>query len=1068
MVLLKKCLEEFENLNLNLNLKKRVDGLRGSAPALFLAFLSFPVLCAVPREADARRLHRDVLFYLSLLGANRTDVFLLPEPDGPAEWGRRAEFALLPKRGVVVASKAALEAPMWRVTDIEDVWIRLSYPGSFERRTAEERLLAMGYKPVPLVSQPGQFRMKGWILDVFPAGLPEPVRVEFFGDDIDSMKLFDVESQMHTGDTYHVDILPVKEPDGPAGLKVATPADIFTGYRLFAIENASGMPEGASAEGTIVLSGLPLEGASDGGAGAILPLTGYGLMHDERRGVAGLSEAVRRLRQSGAEILFVLSSPAQAERVKNILWEDGLHMPVLEPADVLSYEGGLCATVFSGGLSAGFALRDNVISPGPGVFIVTDRDLFGQKPAWRPTVRSKISGLLRTIEDLKGGDYVVHEDHGIGRFLGFAKQAGAAEAGPKTDLLIIEYAEGAKIYLPFYAIEKIHKYSNPEGGVKPPLDRLGGKAWERRKARVQKKLREMAEKLLKVHAERKVASGFAFSPDTELHREFDGFFPYELTPDQARAVAEVKKDMEEPRPMERLLCGDVGYGKTEVAMRAAFKAVYDARQVVVLVPTTLLCEQHWRNFSARFAAFPVKVDFVSRFKSSAENRRTFEAFEKGEVDILIGTHSILRAQKGLSFKNLGLLVIDEEHRFGVAQKERIKETSRGVDVLMLTATPIPRTFQMALTGIRDLSVIETPPEERLAVKSTISVFGREAIRQAVSAELSRGGQVFFVHNRIEDIHKIREFLQNMFPDVKMGMAHGRMKESELERVMMRFMDRELDLLLSTAIIGSGLDIPTANTIIVDRADMMGLADLYQLRGRVGRGTAAAHAWFLIPGGDVITDEAKKRLAALEELSYLGAGFRVAMKDLEIRGAGNLLGSEQSGYINDVGFDMYTELLERTVAELKGVPVRERVMPPVALKVDALIPESYMEDVSLRLGFYRRIAAAEDTAGLKRIAEECAERFGPLPEEVKNLIRMIQLRAACGRAAVAGIEQTDGRARFMILPGSSPPVDVLLREFKERIRFIPDGFEVLVSERLVLRDVFAVLGHLTGEKDFVMF
>ncbi len=1069
MVLL-KCLEEFKKgVFPSLAASLPVHGLRGSSASLLLAMAAGegpeakPICCAAPREADARKFHRDLLFYLSLLGAARREVFFLPEPDGPGVSGKRAEFALHPSRAgrVIVTSKAALEAPMWPAPLLEDICIRLAYPGSFERRTVEERLLKMGYKPVPLVSQPGQFRMKGWILDVFPAGMDDPVRVEFFGDDIDSMKLFDVESQMHTEDIFRLAILPAREPDGSLAKPEEAPGPVDTGgYRLFALEDATGLPGGA-----VVLSGLPLEGAS----APVLPLSGYGLMHDERRGVTELARSIRRLRDSGAEILLVLSSPAQAERVKNVLREDGLHMPVMEPADVMRYEGGLCATVFSGGLSAGFALKNgskDLRRPEAGVFIVTDRDLFGEKPAWKPTARSKISGLLQTIDDLQGGDYVVHHDHGIGRFLGFAKQQAAAGAAPRTDLLIIEYAEGSKIYLPLYAIEKIHKYKNPDGGVKPQLDRLGGKAWERRKAKAQKRLREMAEKLLKVHAERQVAKGFAFSPDTELHREFDGFFPYELTPDQARAVSEVKKDMEEPRAMERLLCGDVGYGKTEVAMRAAFKAVYDAKQVVVLVPTTLLCEQHRRNFTARFAAFPVRIDYSSRFKQKAESRRTFEAFEKGEVDILIGTHSILKA--GLSFKNLGLLVIDEEHRFGVAQKEWIKGVSRGVDVLMLTATPIPRTFQMALAGIRDLSVIETPPEERLAVRSTISVFGREVIKQAVSAELSRGGQIFFVHNRIEDIHRIMELLLELFPGVRMGMAHGRMKESELERVMIRFMDGDLDLLLSTAIIGSGIDIPTANTIIVDRADMMGLADLYQLRGRVGRGGVAAHAWFLIPGGDAITDDAKKRLAALEELSYLGAGFRVAMKDLEIRGAGNLLGPEQSGYINDIGFEMYTELLERAVAELKGIEIREKVMPPVTLNVDALIPESYMEDVSLRLGFYRRIAASEDAAGLRKIAEECADRFGPLPDEVKNLIRVMQLRAACGRASVAGIEQMDGRARFLMAAGAFPPVDALLKGFGERIRFFPEGFEVQVSERKALRDVFEVLGHLTGEKDFVMF
>ncbi len=1086
MVLL-KAFNEFKKIALpSLAASARIHSLRGSAAALLLAMAARqrsgkPVLCAARRESDAQKLQRDVSFYLSLTGGNMAEVFLLPEPDGPEISGRRAEFAVSGKAPkIVIASKAALSAPLWTSGLLEDIRIQLSYPGSFERQKLEGRLTAMGYKPAPLVSLPGQFRMKGWILDVFPAGMDDPVRVEFFGDDIDSMKLFDVESQLHTKEVFRLSILPAREPDR------GEPADL-NNYRTFAIEDASGMPGE-----TIVLSSLPLKNRASlplkSGAGedsktslaeaglpeaspeASLPLAGYGLLHDERRDITELPAVVRRLRNSGAEILFVLSSPAQAERVKNILWEDGLHMPVLEPGDVPAYEGSLCATSFPGGLSAGFALGlpegEGPSGRRPALFIVTDRELFGEKPAWKPMRKSRISGLLQTIDDLQGGDYVVHNEHGIGRFLGFARQAAQGEgAAPKTDILVIEYAEGAKIYLPLYGIEKIHKYKSPEG-LKPQLDRLGGKAWERRKAKVKKRLKEIAGKLLKIYAEREVTKGFAFSPDTELHREFDDFFPYEATPDQARAIAEVKKDMEEPRPMERLLCGDVGYGKTEVAMRAAFKAVYDAKQVVVLVPTTLLCEQHFRTFSARFAAFPVRIDFASRFKPKAENRLAFEAFEKGEVDILIATHSVLRA--GLSFKNLGLLVIDEEHRFGVAQKEKIKELSRGVDVLMLTATPIPRTFQMSLAGIRDMSVIETPPEERLAVKSTIAVFGRNVIREAVAAELSRGGQIFFVHNRIEDIEKVMGLLRGIFPNARIGMAHGRMKENELERVMIKFMDGELDVLLSTAIIGSGIDIPTANTIVVDRADMMGLADLYQLRGRVGRGNVAAHAWFLIPGGDIITEDARKRLEALEELNYLGAGFRVAMKDLEIRGAGNMLGAEQSGYINDLGFEMYMELMEQAVAELKGVEIREKVMPSVELKVDALIPESYIEDIALRLGFYRRIAASLDPGQLRKIAQECQERFGPLPDEVKNLIQVMSLRIASERAQVARIEQTGGRARFYLSPGASPPVDDLLKSFEGRLRFIPDGFEVFVSERMVLRDIIAVLHHLTGDKDFVMF
>ncbi len=1046
----------------------RIYSLRGASPALVLALAqSGPVLCAAPSEQDATRLQWDTGFFLALLGgeAGAKNAFLLPEPDGPEVSGRRAEFSLMkfslpaggallkdsknakdPKTGKMIffASKAALEAPLWPTAELEANIVRLSYPGSFPRQELEGRLTAMGYKTVPLVSLPGQFRMKGWILDIFPAGAEDPVRVEFFGDDVDSMKLFDVESQMHTKDIFSLTALPVKEPeDGlPPGLD---------GFTLFALEDASLIKKHDGAA-FVTLSGLPLKGEGAEGEffreAPVSSLAGHGLLHNERRDVNQIPGAIKTLRNAGYDILFVLSSHSQAERVKNILWEDGLHMPIMEPEEVPSYAGGLCATYMAQGLSAGFGL--------PGLLIVTDRELFGEKPSWKPMKKSRISGLIHTMDDLQPGDFVVHGDHGIGKFTGIARQE---SDGAGAELMIIDYAEGARIYLPLYGIEKVHKYKNPEGAM-PQLDRLGGKAWERRKARAKKRLREMAEALVKLYAEREVSKGFSFSPDTEMHREFDSFFPYELTPDQSRAVSDIKRDMEGPRPMERLLCGDVGYGKTEVAMRAAFKAVYDGKQVVVLVPTTLLCEQHWRTFTRRFSAFPVKIDFVSRFKKKAENLAAHEAFGKGEIDILIGTHSILRA--GVDFRNIGLLVIDEEHRFGVAQKERIKAVRKNVDVLLLTATPIPRTFQMALSGIRDLSVIETPPEERLAVKSSIAVFSKTVIKEAVEAELSRGGQVFFVHNRIEDIEKLQRLIRELFPDIRMGVAHGRMKESELEKVMVKFLDGELDLLLSTAIISAGLDIPAANTIIVDRSDMMGLADLYQLRGRVGRGNVKAYSWFLIPGYDIITADARKRLEALEELSYLGAGFRVALKDLEIRGAGNLLGQEQSGCISDIGFEMYVEMLERAVSELKGEPVKEREVPPVDLRVDALIPEAYLEDVSLRIGFYRRIAGAADADELKKIAGELTERFGPLPEEVKNLIQVMSLRLAAESASVAAISQIGGKARFRFRPEASPPVETLLKDFAGKLRFMPEGsLEVLVSERQVLRDVASVLFHLTG-------
>ena len=597
------------------------------------------------------------------------------------------------------------------------------------------------------------------------------------------------------------------------------------------------------------------------------------------------------------------------------------------------------------------------------------------------------------------------------------------------------------MYIPPQGINKIHKYHSEEG-ITPKIDRLGGKTWLRTKEKVRKKIRDMAEKLLALYAEREIYKGFSFSPDTELHREFDSFFPYEETSDQTKAIEDIKRDMESERPMDRLVCGDVGYGKTEVAMRAAFKAVYDGRQVAVLVPTTILCEQHYRTFRTRFSAFPVHVDYLSRFKSRKEQKETIGALATGDIDIVIGTHGLLG--KDVNFHKLGLLVIDEEHRFGVRQKERLKELKKGVDVLTLTATPIPRTLYMALSDIRDMSVIETPPEDRLAVKSSVSVFDEYLIRNAISKELERNGQVFFVHNKIKDVYRVADRLVRILPSVRLKVAHGQMAENELERVMLAFYEHAVDILVSTAIIGSGLDIPTANTIIIDRADSMGLADLYQLRGRVGRGNSRAYAYFLIPGEDIITEEAKKRLQAIQDMSYLGAGFRLALKDLEIRGAGNLLGAEQSGHIHEVGFDLYMEMLEKAVAELRGINVEEEFEPSINLRVNAFIPEEYIEDITLRLSLYRRIASVKTEEGVREIESDIEDRFGKPPDEVKNLTKVVRLKIMARELCVTKIQDLQGRIGVLFSPDTKvEPKDILAlgKNTDRKIRFLPEGFEL---------------------------
>jgi len=524
--------------------------------------------------------------------------------------------------------------------------------------------------------------------------------------------------------------------------------------------------------------------------------------------------------------------------------------------------------------------------------------------------------------------------------------------------------------------------------------------------------------------------------------------------------------MESPIPMDRLLCGDVGYGKTEVVMRACFKAAYDAKQAAVLVPTTILAEQHYETFSARFSAFPIRIDYLSRFKNRAEQKQTLKALAEGNIDIIIGTHRLLA--KDVSFFNLGLLVVDEEHKFGVTHKEKLKAMSERIDVLTLSATPIPRTLHMALSGIRGMSVIETPPEDRLAVKSTVSRFNPVTIKDALQKELDRNGQAFFVHNRIQDIYKIGNFLRELVPDAKIGVAHGQMNEKELEHVMRAFFHKETNVLVSTAIISSGLDIPSANTIIIDRADKFGLADLYQLRGRVGRSNVKAYAYFLIPGEDIITEEARKKLQAVQELGYLGAGFRLALKDLEIRGAGNLLGGEQSGHIEAVGFDMYMEMLEAAVAELKGEKIEPKTEPVIDLKIVAVISEDYIEDPDLRLSIYRKIASAKNLKSLEGLLGELKDRFGPPPEKTKRLIEIMELKMLAKKYAITRIQNITGRIQIMFAPDTpvvSEQIFSLYNNRKKILRFLPEGgFELDLrgkSWKDLFKEIKKVMGELEG-------
>src|SRR5262245_12404898 len=722
-----------------------------------------------------------------------------------------------------------------------------------------------------------------------------------------------------------------------------------------------------------------------------------------------LASELKRQSASGYQTVIVLPSNGVADRISKALNE---------------YDALGAASVIVGDLSAGFALPQSALN------VYTEGDIFDEAVhgAERPakTKRSQAAAFLSDFRDLKVGDYVVHIDHGIGQFQGlvqldtsgpetsaeiYARMIGAAHRNDgrgKREFMLLTYADGAKLYAPVERLDLVQKYSSGDTHT-PTLDRLGGIAWQKTKARAKRAMRDMAEELLKLYDERRLDKGYAFSGDPPWQEEFESAFPYELTPDQTTAIADVKGDMEQMTPMDRLLCGDVGYGKTEVAMRAAFKAVMDGKQVAVLAPTTVLSYQHYQTFRSRFAAFPARIELLSRFRSPKEQKEVVESVESGAVDILIGTHRVL--SRDVAFKELGLVIVDEEQRFGVAHKERLKRMKKRVDVLTMSATPIPRTLNMSLLGMRDMSIIETPPRDRLAIQTNVAPFAENIIRSAIEQELQRQGQIFFVHNRVESIVAVADLIRRIVPQARIIVAHGQMGEKEMEQAVLDFVDYKYDVLVATTIIENGIDIPRANTIVINRADAYGLSQLYQLRGRVGRSNRRAYAYLLIPSDQELSPIARKRLSAIREFSDLGAGFRIAALDLELRGAGNMLGGEQSGHMDALGFDLYTQMLERTVAELRGEAVEDEASVSLNLGVDVAIPEEYISDMGQRLRTYKRVSSARDEAALTSIRTETEDRYGRIPEPVDRLFAYARLRRISEELGLVSIDKTPDGVAF---------------------------------------------------------
>ena len=1000
--------------------------LPGSSQALLFSILDTPCILLCHSDESASELHADAVFWSHLTGT--APPLLIQSEDSAehlksildiysAESSRSGENAA----GKYIASVTAARSPLWAPETFPAITV--SRGETVSRDLFTGKLHEQGYFNVPIVSGAGEISIRGGIMDVFPPDQEYPVRIEFFGDEIESLRYFDIETQLSIREIEALRICPAEgPPQGPSLI------DLYPEYAYILSEpddirrQFHDVDQFLENRKVISFTSLPLEG--DGFNCSITGASGFGLLRDERKTIDSFVRRVKELRTHYC-VLMACSSDGQAKRLKDLFHEQDSDVAILDSGPLP--ENPYSPSIVIGELSRGFAWQN--------VIILSDRDIFGPRPAFKTTKKSKVSRLISSIEEFKKGDYLVHIEHGIGRFLGIRKEK---IEGYEDDFVTIEYLGGDKVFVPLERIDHVQKYHAPEN-VAPRMDKLGGKTWQKTRQKVQKKIRDMAEKLLKIYAQRTTSEGHAFSSDTELHNEFDGFFPYEATPDQVSSIHEIKEDMERSLPMDRLLCGDVGYGKTEVVMRASFKAVFDSKQVAVLVPTTILAEQHYETFVSRFSAFPVKVDFLSRFKSRTEQKQTLKALSEGAIDIIIGTHRLLG--KDVEFYDLGLLVIDEEHKFGVAHKEKMKALKSNVDVLSLSATPIPRTLHMAVSGIRALSTIETPPEDRLAVKSTVARFNPTLIREALQHEIDRGGQAFFVHNRIQDIYEIGMFIRGLVPEAKTGVAHGQMSEKELEQVMHTFFHEEINVLVSTSIIGAGLDIPSANTIIINRADRFGLADLYQLRGRVGRSNVRAYAYFLIPGEDIISEQARKKLEAIQELGYLGAGFRLALKDLEIRGAGNLLGAEQSGHIEAVGFDLYMEMLETAVAELKGERIAPRVESEIDLKVTAMVPEEYIENPDVRLSVYRKIASAKNIASIGNLRSELKDRFGPLPDAAKRLLDIMELKIMAAALFITRMVNLGGNIRILFAPETPVTPEQLFALHGTRkgsIKFLPEG------------------------------
>ncbi len=1130
--------------------RRRVSGLTFTARALYLPFFvraaNSPCVIIVADNKAAESLHAAVLSACELTGAVPAEsVLRLPAHDV-------LPFENLSPHSEIQETRAAT---LWKiatgharlvVAPVEAACMKL-FPRDFYRALTlhlkvgdeylpdmlVEHLLSAGYTKVDVVEMPGQVTLRGGILDVYSPEIDRPVRIDFFGDEIESIRKFDPETQRSSSSLDHALLLPLTEIPvtekiltainarltraGTAGgaleggeeptellTHVSTrtgEATVFPGWEFFApvaganqtlldLLSASGpgaprvfVEEPAmiknqgerwwnkveqrhdrSGIGNLIrpediyLSPWDLEDRLRRFSGIELDQLGaVDVLEADRSdlsevdfatrptmrfhgSIPALIDTLNALMKQEARILLTAPNQGEVERLAGLLQEYqlpyrlGSRSEAPGSANIYSESSYLAGdlripVIVKTTIAAGVQILDLDKTTASQIVIFGAQDVSDEADVSARPIRrgkSKAAAFVSDFRDLAVGDYVVHVEHGISRYCGL--RVIEEDSGIPLELMILEFADEARLYVPLTRLDLIQKYRSSETGPPPELNKLGTQGWQKTKARVKKAMADMTAELLKLYAQRKAAQGTPFSPDTNMQHEFEDAFDFNETDDQLTAIADIKRDMESTQPMDRLLCGDVGYGKTEVAMRAAFKAVQDGKQVAVLTPTTVLSFQHYESFKRRFANFPVNVEMISRFRTAKEQKAILEKAEQGKIDILIGTHRIL--SKDLKFQDLGLLVVDEEQRFGVRHKERLKQMRAHIDVLSMSATPIPRTLHMSLIGLRDMSVIETPPKDRMAIQTIVAKFDEKLIRTAVEMELERGGQIYFVHNRVETIYDIATKIRELAPQARIVIGHGQLPEAELERVMLAFMNHEYDVLVATSIIENGLDIPLANTIIINRADRHGLSELYQLRGRVGRSNRRAYSYLLIPPETELTEIARRRLAALKEFSDLGAGFKIAALDLELRGAGNMLGGEQSGHIEAIGFELYTSMLEEAVRKMKGEEEKPaHAATTINLGVSVRIDSDYIPEENQRLRMYKRVAGAETHGDLGDVRAELQDRYGTPPETVLNLLAAAEIRLHCEQL---GISQLDRKRTQIELPNPNGNRKQPIKSFVEML------------------------------------